>query len=192
MVFPVARGGVPVPAPVLVLVLVHDDVEVYVMLIFAVDRGGGGGRVEAASFGGGGEGGGIEVIVSAANTVGGGEGGGGRVAVDDDGGGASVVALSIGAGKDGGEGESGEVVGPATSGPGAVGMGDREVGTWIWPSESCWAICAVAVGSRLVVRAKAKMVRGVGVRIANFLLLWKFELWEGVRTWIIGAGGRWR
>lgn len=155
--------------PLPVLVLVHEDVEVYVMFMFAVViGGGGGGKFEAASFGGrGGEG--TEVVVSGDNVV---RGRGGTGAVDD-GGGARVVALSIGAGKGGG---GGEVVRLATSGPGAVGMGAREVGTWIWPSESCWTIWAVVVGSRLVVRAKVKMRRGVGVCIADFLLLWNHGL----------------
>ncbi len=99
---------------------VHEDVDVYVALIFAV-TGGGEGKVSAASFGGG-AGGETGAVVSAANVVGG--GGGGTAAVDD-GGSASVVALSIGAGR------GGELVGTATLGAGGVVRGAREVGTWI-------------------------------------------------------------
>ena len=97
----------------------HEDVEVYVTLMFAV-TGGGEGKVSAASFGVGGEGG-AEAVVSTANVGCGGRGGG--TAVVEDGGGAIVVALSIGAGW-GGRG-GGELVGMATLGAGA------EVGTWI-------------------------------------------------------------
>ena len=98
---------------------VHEDVEVYVTLIFAV-TGGGEGKVSAASFGDGG----AEMVVSTAN-VGGGSGG---TAVVDDGGSATVVALSSGAGR--GEG-GGVLVGTVTLGAGAVVMGAREVGIWI-------------------------------------------------------------
>ena len=112
----------------------------YVALIFPVGTAGGGGgegkvkgKVVAASFGCCGGGG---AVVSTANVVRGDGGGGGggtpAAADDDDGSGAgkpSVVALSTGAGIDGG----GELtVGTiAASAPGAVGMGAaREVGTW--------------------------------------------------------------
>ena len=164
-----------------VLVPVHEDVDVYVTLMFGIIRGGGGGKVEAASFGSGGAGGGTEAVDSVATVVG---GDGGGTAVVDGGGGATVVALSIGAGTSGGGG--GEVVWPASLGAGGVVMGGREVGTWIWPSESCWATWAILVGRRLVVRAKVKTRRGLGVRIADILLM-KFCK-DGVYRRLVGAG----
>lgn len=162
--------------------------------MFAVgtpDGGGGGseseGKVEAASFGDGG-GGGEGVVSPAANVVGGSGGGTAAMVEGDDGAGgrASVVALSI----DGGGGE-GEVVGTATArfAAGAVGRGEREVGTWSWPSESWWtgSICAVAVvvwGRRVRVVARKKMKvgmrKGGGVCIAEF---------ESLRGRVGGRGG---
>ena len=130
--------------------------------MFAV-TGGGEGKVSAASFGGGG-GGEAGAVVSIAKV-----GGGGTAAVED-GGSAIVVALSIGAGR------GGELVGTATLGTGAVVRGARAVGTWSCPSETCWTIWAVMVGSRVVVRAKVKMRRGIGLRIADFSLSGKFRL----------------
>ena len=187
----------------------------YVALIFTVgttggSEGGGGGKVEAASFGDGDGGRAGGIVVSPANAVRGDGGGGGEAtttaADDDDGSGAgraSVVALSTGAGAAIATGEltAGTI---AASAPGAVGMGAaREVGTWSWPSESWWIICAVVmVGRRVVVRKKVRKKgrrrEGVGGRILGSLGFDRLRegraMGRRVRgrgLWFVVCGGRW-